>query len=73
MDGACAMHGGMLNCIRIDWKLQWKRPLETHSREYKIILNWIFGKEAVKMWVELNWLRLGSNCGVLRKWWWAFG
>jgi hypothetical protein len=44
-----------------------------HKLDGRIILEWIIGKEGVKVWSGLIWLRIGTSGGLLWTRWWTFG
>jgi hypothetical protein len=42
-----------------------KRPLGRPGAAGRIILNWIFRKWGVGVWIESSWLRIGTGGGHL--------
>jgi hypothetical protein len=61
-----ARMGEMKNTYRIlVGKPKRKRPLGRLGVGGSIILEWILGKQDVKVWTRFNWLRLGTSGGLL--------
>jgi hypothetical protein len=45
---------------------QGKRPLTRQGVDERIILDWIFGKYGLGVWIGFIWFRIGTGCDVLR-------
>jgi hypothetical protein len=48
----------------IEGKFEGQRPLGRPSHEYEDDMKRIINKQVVSVWSGLNWLRIGSNCGL---------
>jgi hypothetical protein len=62
----CAFLTCMKNVCRIFVKkLQKKKPLDTSSLKWEYDIKMDLGEGVCVLWIELIWLRIGSNCRLL--------
>jgi hypothetical protein len=65
MGGARSTHGRDRCTQYILLKSNGRDHLEDLDVDWRIILKWILGKQAGKLWTECIWLRIGISGGLL--------